>query len=442
MLLAASAAALWLLKDGMPSKARGLWLVQRPTGDIIRVDITDPSDKRELRLESTEGEWFLDGEESVTRDRVAPMLAALSYLKASRKVDTEDASDLAQYGLSEPREILSVSYSDGGRDEWRIGADVAGQGAYIMGEDGGTYLIDELRANVIGTLMETFLESPLKQVDFGRINGILIRSRSNGEILLNRSESPRSGGDFFWRIFKPYHCNAKKSGVEDIIAAVANEGWVRRAEDKDLADIETGDALALYDAYDRQLVLDIGDSSGGRAYCKVGGLSGAYTIGDGVMTIFDVTPESLIDMTLYHYEPSSVMEFQFVWEGREHYFISVWEDSGVDGHRGQRFIMDGNTVAGADYREFTAALGSVSGEGLYSGEERGLGMVVGSMYAKRLSPPYEQTIKFREIHGDPGYVCVDYDGDALIRVRKERLGELADIADAMAAREYGKRRNL
>jgi hypothetical protein len=295
--------------------------------------MTDPSNKRGLRLAKVGGEWILNGGEAVTRDRVAPLLAALSYLKASHKAEPEGAEDLSQYGLSEPRVILNVEYSDGGSREWRIGSDAAGYGAYIMGEDGVVYLIDELRAGVMGTVMETFLESPLKQVDFRRINGILIQSRSNGEILLNRSESPRSGGDFFWRIFKPYYCNAKKSAVEEIIAIAAGEGWVRRADDAELTDIEVRDTLTFYDAYDRQLALGIGDSSGGRAYCRVGGLPGIYTIGDDVASIFDVTPQALIDMTLYHYEPSSVMEFQFAWGEREHYFISLWEDSGADGKR-------------------------------------------------------------------------------------------------------------
>jgi hypothetical protein len=103
--------------------------------------------------------------------------------------------------------------------------------------------------------------------------------------------------------------------------------------------------------------------------------------------------------------------------------------------------LDGNAVAGADYSEFTAALGSISGEGLYSGDEHGLGPVVGYMYVKRLSSPYEQTIRFREIKGDEGYVGVDYGGGTLIRVRGERLEELMDAAGEMAAKRYSEPEN-
>ncbi|MDR1482939.1 MAG: DUF4340 domain-containing protein, partial [Synergistaceae bacterium] len=400
-----------------------------------RIDITDVSNERELRLVLTEGEWSLNGEEVLTRNRVASLLAVLSYLKALREIDVSYPSVLGILGLSEPRKILRVGYSDGGGDVWSIGSDLGRAGTSIMGESGKVYMIDELRGNVLSTAAETLLESPLRQVDFSRINGVLIQSRSNGEIRLNRSESPRGGGDFFWRIFTPYFCNAKKSAIDKIIEIVADEGWVRRADNKEFSGSSARDTLTLYDAYDRELVLGFAGSLGGRAYCTVEGLPGVYTIGGDVLSVFDIAPESFVDTALYYYEPLSVREFRFFWEGREHYFVSVWEETGEEGKLGQRFIMDGRALSGAGYHEFTRELSGISGSGLYSGREDELGREMGSMFIRRISPPYEQTIKFREIKNMPGYVGVEYDGKTLTCLEAGRLEDLMDLSDSMSAAE-------
>jgi hypothetical protein len=443
-------------------KARGLWLVRRPIGDIRGITATG-SDKRALRLfvddeGNNGGEWRRSDGGAADRDGMAPLLAALAYLKASYEVEYEAESgglaeaSLAQYGLTEPRMVLRVEYEGGGANRWQLGASWNG-GAYLRDEDGGkVYWIDAPRAETLGAVMETFLGAPLDQVDFGRINGIRIQSPRHGEILLNRSESPRSGGDFFWRMFKPYAANAKVDEVEKIIDSAAAGGWLRRAEADDaaLGGEAYASVLTFYDAYDRELVMRFEAPVDGRVFCKIDGKPGVYTAEPNVVSVdvvsidaasvFDMPPEVFVDPALYCYEPASVTEFRFVWGGREHYFISVWEDMG-EGGRGQRFILDARVVSGADYHEFARKVSSVSGEGLLwrlhsEGEKEGengrLGGTLGSMTVRRASPPYEQTLRFREIENAPDDAGVEYDGKALIYVKRADIAALMDAADALA----------
>jgi hypothetical protein len=361
--LAATAAALLLLNSKEPPMARGLWLAQRGTGDIRGIAVNDRSGELEMSLSLEMGEWRLDSGETVARERVASLLAVLGYMKASHDAGKEGG--LAQYGLAAPKKTFRVEYSDGQSDVWRLG-DFREDNAYLGAADGKVYLIDGLRAGVMDTAAEKLLEVPLDQVDFGRINGIRIQSPSKGEIRLSRSESPRAGGDFFWRIFEPYSGNARKDAADEIVALAAGAGWLRRAGGTNCGfDGGSPKTLTFYDAFDRQLVMRIGGMENGRAFCKIDGLPGVYTIAGDIASVFDISPESLVDTTLYHYEPSSVMEFQFVWEEREHYFVSVWEEAGDD-KRGQRFVMDSGGISGADYHEFVKMLCGISAEGLYS----------------------------------------------------------------------------
>jgi hypothetical protein len=63
--------------------------------------------------------------------------------------------------------------------------------------------------------------------------------------------------------------------------------------------------------------------------------------------------------------------------------------------------------------------------------------VVGAMNLKRMSAPYEQSIKFREIKGSADYVGVDYGGKTLTYVNKRRMEALMDAADALSGPNRG-----
>ncbi|GHV65421.1 hypothetical protein AGMMS49587_19640 [Spirochaetia bacterium] len=437
VLLGASAAFLALCAALVVSgyggaKAKGLWLEQRSTGDIQGIEIIDHGNGRKLELSLEDGKWVLNHEVTAIDEKTAPLLAALAYFKAAYKVETPGSLD--QYGLAPPKATVRVSFGPD-RRVWELGGSQDGHGLYVKNAEGdAVYLIDDLRSEVIGLAVENFLEIPLNRVNLHRIIGFRISSPAQGEIRLNRSESPHSGGDFFWRMFEPYGSNAKKNEVEAIVATLADEPWARRAEDDSIAAAAMDKAdkeITFYDSFDRQLVLRVGIPDGNRVFCEIEGLSGAYTVTGALLSVFETDPASLVDMELYHFEPASVSEFFFALGTREHRFISVWENTGEAGRQGQRFILDGQAIPGADYHEFAGSVAGVRGEELYFREKSRLGEPLGRMNIRRISPPYEQEILFCRIRGEPDLAGVDFGGRTVMYTKRADLEKLMDEAEAL-----------
>jgi hypothetical protein len=432
LLLAAFSVALCFLYMNEGNAADGLWLVRRPTTDITGIGVTDHENDVDAGIVMRGGDWLMDGGDTVPEERIASLLAALSYLKARHEVSGDDASDLSRFGLDEPLKSLRVEYSDGESDTWQVGDYYAERGSYIKRSGhGSVYFIDNLRAEVIGASLRTLLEIPLNQVDFRRINGIRVESPGHGKIMMNRSESPRGGGDFFWRIYEPYAGNALKRKAEEIMSIAEEARWVRKVGGTEPDDGAYDRTLALYDTFDRELVIRLGPESGGRMMCKISGMDGVYEM-KSVAPVFESSPEDFVDMTLYYYEPASVTEFRFAFEGREHYLVSLWEETDDADRKGQRLIIDSKGISGASYHEFTKSITSIKAEGIYRGGEESLGRRAGSMMIRRMSAPYEETIEFMEIDDMPEYVGVSYGGRVLSYARKGGIERLMDIADALA----------
>jgi hypothetical protein len=432
--LAAVGLAFFLLNNTKTTGDAELWLSQRPTGEISSVTASDMTAGKQLSLGRNGDTWALDTGEEVAQDKMAPLLATLAYLKASYRVEGA-ASGSSEYGLDEPSVVIDVKYADDSEDVWNIGSSQGGQGVYLSGGDtDGVYLIDSGRAEVMTGLVRDFLEVPLDQVSFDKILGIYITAVDKPQIRLNRSEAPRSGGDFFWRMFSPYSTNAEADLVSDIVSYVSDESWVQRADEG----ADTGlDAAALptlnyYDQYDRELSLTLGAiAPSGDVYCNIKGLPGAYLMDGAVMKAFEIDPVDLVDRTLYYYEASSVEELVFEWKGKKLTFGAYWESTGEEGKQGQRYTLDGEVISGGDYHDFAEAVTEIKGEDkLLDGTEK-LGAAVGTFEIKRVSYPYEQTIEFKEIVGRPGFLAVDYGGKTVVSVDETQLDALMEMAAAL-----------
>jgi len=430
ILLVLLGAAFLLLQRSDKEEDKDLWLSRHATTEITSIAAEDHRIGKQMVVALEDEKWSMDSGESISQDRIAPLLSSLGYLKAAYRVDSEGASDLEEYGLADSDVTLRVSYGDGSDQTWDIGGSQGGQGVYLRGEDDASvYLIDDVRATVMTTAVRDFLEVPMDQIDFSKVSGVYITRPGKEQIRVNRSEAPRSEGDFFWRIFSPYSSNANKTKIDEIIASVADEGWVRKSE----ADENTGlgnkdlNVLNLYDAYDRELSITFGAIDGkGEVYCNIKDLPGVYKINADVLAVFEFDSAEFIDRTLYYYEPASVDKFTFTWGDKTHTFTSLWEETGDGEEQGQRFKLDGENLSGGAYYEFAKNVTELQcADTLLQANDR-LGDVLGTMEIERISFPYEQTIKFCALEDKPDFVGVDYGGNVIVYIEISKLAKLMD----------------
>jgi hypothetical protein len=402
--------------SGMGKTAAGIWLSQRPIGDIVSVQILDKEADNTLSANCDNGEWSMDGV-SVEQEKMAPLLATLGYMKAAYKLE-EKQPDLKQYALDDPRVTIDVGFKDGKKQSYYLGSTYANTGTYMkMQEDNSVYLLDQMRADVLLKSSETIMEIPLNQVNFNKVVGINIISQEQGEISCNQSESPRSEGDFYWRMARPYTCNVSNSSIQDVINQIESIEWVKEVKDVQ-PDSEYGldggsdQICTVYDSFDRKLEIEFGSAQGSKVYCKISGLPGVYLIDNKILSVFDINAEEIIDPTLYYYEVASITDCAITFGEDQHVLQSVWVKDEGTGKQEQRFIADGESMPNADYHTIAAAIQDIKWD-VEPMDETKLGNEAGAFVFKRLSAPYEQILTFREVKDRPGYVSVDYGNGAL-----------------------------
>ncbi|GEM_PF-1305034 len=433
--LAVLTIALWLLTSDGKAPAKGLWLSRRPTEDIGAIGIDDHQKGISVSLLSSDGGWVTEeGNEQIAYDEMAPLLAVLGYMKASYLAD-DAGENLSEYGLDSPAVTIRVKYRDTAENVYRLGNSLDGQGVYLKkDEDKSVYLIDPLRAQVLCGAAESFLENPLARVSFDRIVGVSIRSPEQGEISLNRSESPRSGGDFFWSMTKPYVCNASTKAVEEIVAMAAGIGGAGNAGEVPEGGYGFDENHPLkctfYDSFDRALTLTFGRSQGNKVYCRINDGGEIYLIDNAVLDIFSVGPQSLMDPALYYYETASITDCVLRYQGRQYHLQAEWESTGQKDEKAQRFFLNGETISGADYHHIAELITSVRTEpvSLIKPETDEL---AASVEIRRMSAPYEQTIALRVLPEEPGMVGVDYGGGIIARLDKKALEEIFTALDKL-----------
>jgi hypothetical protein len=408
-------AGVMVLVSSLGKKAAGIWLSRTPVQDIVSIQIEDRESDNTLAVKCENGKWSMDGV-AVEQEKMAPLLATLGYMKAAYKV--EDRQDMAQYALDDPRAVISVELKNGGRQRYMLGNSYANTGTYMqMQDDKSIYLLDEMRAEVLLTSSKVIMEIPLNQVNFNKIVGVSIESPEQGEISCNQSEAPRSRGDFYWRMARPYTCNASTGSIQEIINHIKSIEWVKevkgaRQDSEYGLDAESGRVCTLYDSFDRELKITTGDAQGDKVYCKISGLDGVYLIDKKILNVFDINAKEIIDPALYYFEVASVTECAITFGEDRHLLQSVWVKDETTGRQEQRFLADGASIASADYHTIAAALQDIKWD-MEPMDESDLGDEAGVFLFKRLSAPYEELLTFREVKDRPGFVSVDYGNGAL-----------------------------
>ncbi len=420
--------------SGLGKKAAGIWLSQTPVQNIIAIQIEDRESDNTLAVECEDGEWNMGGV-AVEQEKMAPLLATLGYMKAAYKVE-DNQPDMAQYALDDPRVVIGVELKDGGRQRYILGNSYANTGTYMQTqEDNSIYLLDEMRAEVLLTSSEVIMEIPLNQVNFNKIVGVSIKSPEQGEISCNQSEAPRSQGDFYWRMARPYTCNASTGSIQEIIDHIDSIEWVKEVEgtrpDSEYGlDGESGRICTLYDSFDRELEIQAGNAQGSEVYCKISGLNGVYLIDNKILNVFDVNAKEIIDPALYYFEVASVTECAITFGEDKHVLQSVWVKDETTGKQEQRFLADSVSIPSADYHTIAAALQDIKWD-IEPMDELELGNEAGVFLFKRLSAPYEEVLTFREVKDRPGYVSVDYGNGALGVLKTDEIkafiSEIQDV---------------
>lgn len=387
------------------------WICDKGISGISVLTVTNNSDSESLSFELKEDAWEGPNHETYTRDMFAPYLSTLGYMKA---IDSISSEERETYGLSNPTFTVSAVYSDGEAYSYDIGNENSG-GLYIgYHGDNKIYLIDGNRKDAMLDIVKSIYDVRLSGVDLDDVRGAFLHLPGQDQININRSEAPRAGGDFYWNMYRPYSVYADNDKVKEIFDTIESIGSVRRIKENfkpSDVDIDPEDEnqsrIELFDAYDNELIIYIGKAAKEGYYCSLNFIEGVYVIDNTIEGILSITPDSIIDKTLYYYESPSIEHAEIDFEGKHVEFDAEWETSQSGNARGQRFKKDGEPISGGEYNTIVSWFEETKKEEIIS--DAPTGEKVGSIRVERISAPYEETLTFYK-SSDSSRLIVNWGG--------------------------------
>ncbi len=166
----------------------------------------------EMDFVLTDGVWKEkdDSERPIDQDNVSAIIALVSNINAS-KVVTDSTSDLASFGLDNPKPSVEVTLEDGSKVTLKVGGAVpTGEGYYaLVNNDNKVYLVDNsYGSGLVYTQLSMTMVQKAPEIDPEKLNylNIDMRDGQDVELLLNaRGAKDISGFDTYkWQFLKPY----------------------------------------------------------------------------------------------------------------------------------------------------------------------------------------------------------------------------------------------
>ena len=407
------------------------WICTKGTENITSIAINSGKDSQTLIFTKEEESWMGDDGSSYDNDRFAPYTATLGYMKVEEKLSASTADEKEEYGIDDSSYMVWVSYDDGEEYEYILGKDIDNLGMYLSADQGKSIcLIDYRRTEDILEMVESLYDVALNGVKFDEIRGLSLYSPEDGTVSMNRSESPRAGGDFYWNIFKPYGWIADTEKVNELINTIEENDVLKRTDEDVTLESSGLDAaeeelpsIGLYDTYDSEMIIYLGNTEGDYVYCKTNYLDNIYLISKEILKVADKRAEDLIDLTLYYYETPSIETCTIDFNGEVHVLEAEWETAENSNTRGQRYYLDKEMLTGSQYSSIVSWFTDTKAEKIEASASGGEGAILGTITIDRLSPPYQQIMTFCEVADNPQLVQVDLEKTGTAYINRKEFEE-------------------
>ena len=294
--------------------------------DISKIEIKKKGAQEVALARNDAGKWQITAPKPLGADpdAVSSMVSALSSLGSERLVD-EKASDLKQYGLTQPSLEADITTQDNKSQKLLIGDDTpTGNAAFAMlAGDPRVFTVASYTKTNVDKNANDLRDKRLLTADFDKVSQIELLAKKQ-ELTLGRNKEA-------WQILKPQPLRADNSQVEDLVRqlkdAKMEPGASDAEEHKSASAFASGASVA---------VVKVTDSSGTEElqvrknkddyYAKSSAVAGVYKV-SGVLgkgldkSLDDFRNKKLFD---FGFEDPNKVEMH---DGAKAYF---WTKGGQD----------------------------------------------------------------------------------------------------------------
>jgi Domain of unknown function (DUF4340) len=264
-------------------------------------------------------------------------VSTLSSLNSDRLVE-DKASDLNQYGLTQPNLEIDVTVKDAKPAKLLIGYDtVTGSAAFAkLGNDPRVFTVASYNKTSIDKSLNDLRDKRLLTADFDKLSRVaLITKQQDLEFGRNKQE---------WQILKPRPLRADNYSVEDLVRKLKDAKMELGSSDADAkkaaSAFASGAQIAtakVTDASSTQM-LQIRKNKGDY-YAKSSAVEGVYKVASDLGTGLDKKLDDFRNKKLFDFGYEDVNKIELHDNGKAYLLTKGGEDWWSDGKK-----MDANTV--------------------------------------------------------------------------------------------------
>ena len=196
--------------------------------DISKIDIKKKGADELVLAKDGSGKWQITSPQplSVEQSAVSPMLSSLSTLTSERLVE-DKASDLGQYGLSDPALVANITEKNNQTHALLLGDQTPAGGAVYAKLDGDprVFMIASYNKGNIDKSVNDLRDKRLLTVDADKISKVeLIAKKDDIEFGRNKDA---------WQIVKPKPLRADGQQVEELVRSLTDARMDLSGPDQD-----------------------------------------------------------------------------------------------------------------------------------------------------------------------------------------------------------------
>jgi Domain of unknown function (DUF4340) len=289
--------------------------------DISKVEIKKKGGEELVLAKGNSGKWQITAPKQFAADQeaVSSLLSSVSSLNSDRLVE-DKATDLGQYGLTQPSLEVDVTTKDAKPQKLLLGDDTpAGNAAFAKLEgDPRVFTIASYSKSGIDKTVNDLRDKRLLTVDFDKLSQVeLVTKKQDIEFGRNKQE---------WQIVKPKPSRADNFQVEEIVRRLRDAKMDAAATDADakkaatafasgtqVATAKVTDAASTQELQIRKTKNDY--------YAKSSAVPGVYKVGNDVGQGLDKNVDDFRNKKLFDFgfeEPSKIE----VHDGAKAYFLT------------------------------------------------------------------------------------------------------------------------
>lgn len=375
-------------KDTNEEPDTSIPLNEMETSDIKEMQVSN--DNWNFTLVNQEEIWRLQGEEAFPLDQstVSSLANSMASLSATKQV-TEEAEDLAEYGLDSPEITVIIKKSDDSLMTLTIGDQLTTGSDYYasINTEDTVYVVNALVRNAFTKVKNDLMEiEELPTLNTELITGLKVDGSKypNFSLMYDKdNKEDFSGSSLYpWYITGYYkeNANADLTAVNEMLAnytSISFKGGIDyKKENLALYGLETPkDALSIWyleeEAGDvKELTLYLGNQDEqGDYYVRLGGSNRTYTMTESVVTeLFDIDVFSLTSKTTNLINIDSISNFT-VSTGSISHLYTVDKETSTDSDGNETttdiFAVDGVAYENEEvFRSFYQSIIGLSVDGV------------------------------------------------------------------------------